>query len=81
MKKLLSFVVFAAMAMSVQAQEDWKMVITHSDGQKTEILTSDVKDIQYVKYIPNTPDANVDQIIIKEVYNGCSVLKSDTDCR
>ena len=70
MKKLLSFVVFAAMAMSVQAQEDWKMVITHSDGQKTEILTSDVKDIQYVKYIPNTPDANVDQIIIKEVYNG-----------
>jgi hypothetical protein len=70
MKKLLSFVVFAAMAMSVQAQDDWKMVITHSDGQKTEILTSDVKDIQYVKYVPTTPDANVDQIIIKEVYNG-----------
>lgn len=71
MKKLLSIVAaLIAVVNSVQAQEDWKMVITHADGQKTEIMTSDVKDIQYVKYIPVIADANVDQIIIKELYNG-----------
>lgn len=59
-----------ATAMSANAQSEWKMVITHADGTKTEIKTSEVKDIQYVQQLPYEADANVDQIIIKELYNG-----------
>jgi len=71
-KLLLSIVALLAVATSAKAQEDWKMVITHSDGTKTELLTSDVKNITYVQQIPYEADANVDQIIIKELYNaGC----------
>ena len=67
---ILSIVALIAVATSVKAQEDWKMVITHADGTKTEILTSEVQDIQYVQSIPYVADANVDQIVIKELYNG-----------
>ena len=77
MKKLiLSIVALVATAMSANAQSEWKMVITQTDGTKTEILTSDVKDIQYVQQMPYEADANVDQIIIKELYNG-GCLKDD----
>ena len=71
MKKLiLSIVALVATAMSANAQSEWKMVITHADGTKTEIKTSNVKDIQYVQQMPYEADANVDQIVIKELYNG-----------
>ena len=71
MKKLiLSIVALVATATSVSAQSEWKMVITHADGTTTEIKTSDVKDIQYVQQMPHEADANVDQIVIKELYNG-----------
>ena len=71
MKKLiLSIVALVATATSVSAQSEWKMVITHADGTTTEIKTSDVKDIQYVQQMPHEADANVDQIVIMELYNG-----------
>ena len=77
MKKLiLSIVALVATVMSANAQSEWKMVITQTDGTKTEILTSDVKDIQYVQQMPYEADANVDQIIIKELYSG-GCLKDD----
>ena len=77
MKKLiLSIVALVATVMSANAQSEWKMVITQTDGTKTEILTSDVKDIQYVQQMPHEADANVDQIIIKELYSG-GCLKHD----
>ena len=71
MKKiLLSMVALLAVATSAQAQENWKMVITHADGTKTEILTSEVQNVSFVENIPHVADANVDQIVIKELYNG-----------
>ena len=71
MKKiLLSMVALLAVATSAQAQENWKMVITHADGTKTEILTSEVQNVSFVENIPYVADANVDQIVIKELYNG-----------
>ena len=77
MKKLiLSIVALVATVTSANAQSEWKMLITHADGTKTEIKTSDVKDIQYVQQMPYEADANVDQIIIKELYSG-GCLKDD----
>ena len=71
MKKLiLSIVALVATVTSANAQSEWKMVITQNDGTKTEILTSEVKDVQYVLQMPYAEDVNVDQIIIKELYNG-----------
>ena len=53
------------------AAQSWKMVITQNDGTTHEFLTSDVREITYVATEePRLPDQNVDQIIIKEVYNG-----------
>lgn len=69
-KLLLSLVALMAVATGAKAQNDWKMVITHADGTTTEISTADVKDIKYVQNIPYVADANVDQILIKELYNG-----------
>ena len=73
MKKLiLSIVALVATVTSANAQSEWKMVITQNDGTKTEILTSEVKDVQYVLQMPYAEDVNVDQIVIKELYNaGC----------
>ena len=71
MKKLiLSIIAIAAVVTSAKAQSDWKMVITQTDGTKVEIPTTEVKDIRYVENDTYTADANVDQIVIKELYNG-----------
>ena len=71
MKKLiLSIIAIAAVVTSAKAQSDWKMVITQTDGTKVEIPTTEVKDIRYVENGTYTADANVDQIVIKELYNG-----------
>ena len=68
MKKLiLSMLVAVATLTSANAQS-WKMVITMADGTTQEFKTS---QIQQISYVDNTlPDQNVDQVIIKEVYNG-----------
>lgn len=65
-KTILTLLALVTIIASASAQ-DWKMVVTMTDGTRQEIPTSDVKDIQYVKY---APDQNVDQIVIKELYNG-----------
>ena len=66
-KNILSLLVMLAVATSANAQT-WKMVITKANGATQELYTSEIKDIQYVKEVKE--DQNVDQIIIKELYNG-----------
>ena len=59
-------------AQPVKAQS-WKLVISTNDGNRMELMTSDVKDIQFVtegEELPTLDDQNADQIIIKELYNG-----------
>lgn len=72
MKKLL-LTLLAMVAINVQAQT-WKMVITKANGEKEEIPTADIKDIEYIQAMSQLEDKNVDQIIIKEVYNGGVML-------
>lgn len=72
MKKTL-LILLVTMAMNVQAQT-WKMVITMANGDKEEIATADIKDIAYIETAVQQEDKNVDQIIIKEVYNGGVML-------
>ena len=72
MKKTL-LILLITMAMNVQAQT-WKMVITMANGDKEEIATADIKDIAYIETAVQQEDKNVDQIIIKEVYNGGVML-------
>lgn len=53
--------------------QGWKLVVTRNNGTTIEAMTSDVKDITFVKEnddTPTLPDKNADQIIIKEVYVG-----------
>ena len=71
-KKLLPFIMLALSFGTAEAQS-WKLVINKTDGQTVELATSDIQDIQFVseeETPPTLPDQNVDQIIIKEVYNG-----------
>lgn len=71
-KKLLPFIMLALGFGTAKAQS-WKLVINKTDGQTVELATSDIQDIQFVseeETPPTLPDQNVDQIIIKEVYNG-----------
>lgn len=71
-KKLLPFIMLALGFGTAEAQS-WKLVINKTDGQTVELATSDIQDIQFVseeETPPTLPDQNVDQIIIKEVYNG-----------
>lgn len=72
MKKTL-LILLVTMSMNVQAQT-WKMVITMANGDKEEIATADIKDIAYIETAVQQEDKNVDQIIIKEVYNGGVML-------
>ena len=71
-KKLLPFIMLALGFGTAEAQS-WKLVINKTDGQTVELATSDIQDIQFVseeETPPTLPDQNIDQIIIKEVYNG-----------
>ena len=69
-KALLTLFAIALTAMNAQAQ-DWKMVITKADGTQMELMTNEINNITYVQTTnPVLPDQNVDQIIIKELYNG-----------
>lgn len=70
-KTVFLWLAILAFGLDLRAQE-WKMVITKTDGTTEELLTSDVKEISYLKVTAqdSLPDKNVDQIIIKELYNG-----------
>ena len=69
-RTILTLLAAAVMTLSASAQ-NWKMVITKSDGTTMELPTADIDNITYVETAPETlPDQNVDQVIIKEIYNG-----------
>jgi len=70
MKKTILIMAALLITMGLSAQ-NWKMVITKSDGTTIEMPTSEVDNITYVASEGEVlPDQNVDQIIIKEIYNG-----------
>ena len=69
-RTILTLLAAAVMTLSASAQ-NWKMVITKSDGTTMELPTADIDNITYLETAPEThPDQNVDQVIIKEIYNG-----------
>ena len=74
MKKILLTIMSLVTVVASGYAQNWKMVITLSDGTQQELATSDVKQITYVEGA--LPDKNVDQIIIKEIYNG-GCMKDD----
>lgn len=68
MKKSL-LMVFALIAFSANVcAQQWNMVITKSDGTQVTIPAADVQNVTFAQ--PVLEDQNVDQIIIKELYNG-----------
>ena len=68
MKKSL-LIVFALIAFSANVcAQQWNMVITKSDGTQVTIPAADVQNVTFAQ--PVLEDQNVDQIIIKELYNG-----------
>jgi len=72
MKRILLLTACCLSLATIRAQS-WKLVVHKTDGQQLELKTSDIKDIQFVEeeeVLPLLPDQNIDQIIIKEVYNG-----------
>ena len=80
-KKLLALLLFCVGFGSVEAQT-WKLVINKTDGQSIELATGDIRDILFVaeeEQLPTLPDKNVDQIIIKEVYNGGCPMDEGTE--
>lgn len=55
-------------AVNASAQSIWKMVVTHADGTVDTLATTEVKDVKFIS--ETIADQNVDQLIIKELYNG-----------
>lgn len=73
MNKKLFLLIMLAVSLGTAKAQSWKLVINKTDGKSVELATSDIQDIQFVteeETLPTLPDQNVDQIIIKEVYNG-----------
>ena len=80
-KKLFALILLATSFATAEAQS-WKLVINKADGQTIELSTTDIQDIQFVaeeEELPTLPDQNVDQIIIKEIYNGGCPMDEGTD--
>ena len=50
--------------------QSWNMVITMKDGSQQVLPTADIKSMRYLSHSQQQEDKNVDQIIIKELYNG-----------
>ena len=72
MKRILLLITLCVSLGTATAQS-WKLVVSKTDGSRVELMTSDVKDIQFVsegEELPVLDDKNADQIIIKELYNG-----------
>lgn len=71
MKRFFFALVLLAVQMTVSmAQVSYTMTITKTDGTVLQLPTTDISDITFVEEKSTLPDQNVDQIIIKEVYNG-----------
>lgn len=69
MKKIiLTLVALLAMTATANAQAVWKMVVTQTDGTQQQINVLDIKNVTYTA--DTLADKNVDQLIIKELYNG-----------
>ncbi len=66
-KTILSLLAIAAITTQVNAQV-WNMVVTKTDGTTLTIATNDITNVSFEE--PKLEDQNVDQIIIKEIYNG-----------
>ncbi len=70
MKKSILTLLALFMMLGASAQ-NYKMVITKADGTTVEFPTSEINNITYAEIQGEVlPDQNVDQIIIKEIYNG-----------
>lgn len=68
MKKVL-LTLLAAVAFSANmSAQDWNMVITKTDGTQVVIPATNVQNVTFAE--ATLEDKNVDQIIIKELYNG-----------
>lgn len=61
---ILSLFVLVAMVGNLKAQV-WNMIVTHEDGTVDTLSTKAVKKVNF-----QLADQNVDQVIIKEIYNG-----------
>lgn len=69
MKKIiLTLVGLLAMTATANAQAVWKMVVTQTNGAQQELNVLDIKNVTYKA--DTLADKNVDQLIIKELYNG-----------
>ena len=82
MKKKLFLLLLLSVSLVTAKAQTWKLVINKTDGQTIELATSDIQDIQFVNQeeeLPTLPDQNVDQIIIKEIYNGGCPMDEGTD--
>ena len=82
MKKKLFLLLMLSVSLATAEAQSWKLVINKADGQTIELATSDIQDIQFVSQeeeLPTLPDQNVDQIIIKEIYNGGCPMDEGTD--
>ena len=69
---LTTFIIYH-LSFSLAEAQSWKLVVNKTDGSQLELMTSDVKDIQFVDADddePVLPDENVDQLLIKEIYCG-----------
>ena len=79
MKKVFSFLLppssflaflFLLIPFSPSHAQSWNMVITMKDGSQQVLPTADIKSMRYQSHSQQQEDKNVDQIIIKELYNG-----------
>ena len=82
MKKKLFLLLLLSLSLGTVKAQTWKLVINKTDGQTIELNTADIQDILFVNQeeeLPTLPDQNVDQIIIKEIYNGGCPMDEGTD--
>ena len=82
MKKKLFLLLLLSLSLGTAKAQTWKLVINNTDGQTIELNTADIQDILFVNQeeeLPTLPDQNVDQIIIKEIYNGGCPMDEGTD--
>nr|MCR4853421.1 DUF4876 domain-containing protein [Prevotella sp.] len=68
MKKIL-LTLFAALAITANVSaQNWNMVVTKADGSQVVIPASEVQNVSFSE--ATLEDKNVDQVVIKELYNG-----------
>lgn len=74
-RKFLLLFLLATIAQTMDAQS-WRLTIKKSDGSTVEMLTSEINNISFFEEETSEaiPDKNVDQLLIKEIYNGGCML-------